>query len=196
MKALVFIVGGALFIACSVFGRRVEKGFLANCTAVDGTVVALKEEKQRTGNTSHTVVLPIIEYQADVTLRFKAEVDARKHRLTRGKAVRVLISNDNPRIAKLEARFKGSFLLLNLLFVMGLVTTIIGIANFDPASVSLPFLNDPFSLVAAAVAVAFLSIKLAPSIRYLLNHGARHRENAWEVVAEPETSEQPGTGWP
>ncbi|MBY5920781.1 DUF3592 domain-containing protein [Ferrimonas balearica] len=188
MKALVFILGGLLFIAASLFGRRVEKGFLANCTDVSGTVVDLKEETQRSGNSTRKVVLPIIEYRTDVTLRFKAEVDARKHNLAPGKTVQVLISRSNPKVAKVQSRFKESFLLLNLLFVMGLGATVIGIANLDPSDFSLSFLNEPFYLIAAVVAVAFACIRLGPTVRYLMRYGAQHRENAWEVE---HTSEPP-----
>ncbi|MDX1757398.1 MAG: DUF3592 domain-containing protein [Marinobacter sp.] len=184
MHSIIFMLAGLLFIAGSYCGRKARASFLASCIPTGGVVVAIKEEQQGSGDSVNQVQLPVVEYELDTRLRFKGEIDVRQHNLQVGDPVEVLVSRDNPRIARLQQGKKEMQLLLNALMALGVFGFGLGAYLFDPSDYSVRFLKDPFTLACAGLGIAFVAFKGVPMARQFLAHGPVYTENATEGTEE------------
>ncbi|WP_423894164.1 hypothetical protein [Candidatus Pelagadaptatus aseana] len=158
-----------------------DENFLRDSFTTDGTVVDIMEQLQKTSNSAHLVLRPVIDYKLDKIYRFTAEVDARRYRIKTGDSLQILVSRDNHKVAKLKQGRKESTLLLNIFLLLGIIACLLSAHLFQPSELSIKWLQDPFSLALVGGALIFAYIKVYPALQILLSHGLKHSENAREV---------------
>ncbi|WGL17880.1 hypothetical protein PVT68_06175 [Microbulbifer bruguierae] len=181
MHSIVFMLAGLLCVALALIGKKTRQAFIAESFLVRGKVVDIKEERQKSGDSTNTFHFPIIEYKTRSTFRFKAEVDADQHLLNVGDSAAVMVSKKNHKIAKLKNGTKELYLLLNALMVLGISGCVLSIYLFDPKEFNLDFIKDPFTLLFTVAVIGFLTSKMYPPLKLYFNNGPRYSENAYEV---------------
>ncbi len=182
MLSLMLMLAGLLFIATSLFGKKIRRTFIAESFPVTGLVVEIKKEHQSIRNSTRTISLPVIEFKVNSLFRFKAEIDAVNNGIKVGDSVEVLVGKSNHRIAKLKRGTNELYLLLNIFLILGGACCGVSIYLFHPNDFSLSFIKDPFTALLIATGIGLFATKGYPILRMFLDYGPKYTENAYEVA--------------
>lgn len=179
--SVAFLFAGLIFLAVAYLMQKLHRDFLASSRTVTGKVVEIVEEKRKAGSHTTYVHVPYVEYEAGATYHFKSEIDARQHQLEVGAQVKVLISKDNPRVARLKLASREKALLIRIFYVLGVAGCLLAVHLFDPSDFSTGFLGEPTFWLALGFAGWICVTRGLPHVRMMLAQGLRYHENASEV---------------
>jgi hypothetical protein len=150
-------------VILAVFLIRLDRAFLRESKSVTGNIVAVNRREFRSRQGSSILWCPTIEYTADnQKWQFEADGNPIESAFKIGQTTSVLVSNNNPRVARSANNFSSLNGILYLLGGLGFVFTILGIAIMDVSELTL---EEPIPLIIGAVVLVMVVIRGMPIVK-------------------------------
>ena len=147
----------------AVFLIRLDRAFLRESKSVIGNIVAVNRREIRSRQGASILWCPTIEYTADnQKWQFEADGNPIESAFKIGQTTSVLVSNNNPRVARSANNFSSVNGILYLLGGLGLVFTVLGIAIMDVSALTL---EEPIPLIIGAVVLVMMVIRVRPIVK-------------------------------
>jgi membrane protein implicated in regulation of membrane protease activity len=160
---LLFTLTGLSLVLLAVFLIRLDRAFLRESKSVTGNIVAVNRREFRSRQGTSILWSPTIEYTADnQKWQFEADGNPIESAFKIGQSTSVLVSNNNPRVARIGNNISSSNRILYLLGGVGLVFTVLGMAIIDVSALTL---EEPIPLVMGAVVLVMLVIRGIPIVK-------------------------------
>ena len=160
---LLFTLTGLCLVLLAVFLLRLDRAFLRESKSVTGNIVAVNQREFRSRQGTSILWCPTIEYTADnQKWQFEADGNPIESTFKIGQTTSVLVSNNNPRVARSANNFSSVNGILYLLGGLGLVFTVLGIAIMDVSALTL---DEPISLIIGAVVLVMVVIRGIPIVK-------------------------------
>jgi hypothetical protein len=160
---LLFTLTGLCLVLLAVFLLRLDRAFLRESKSVTGNIVAVNRREFRSRQGTSILWCPTIEYTADnQKWQFEADGNPIESAFKIGQTTSVLVSNNNPRVARSANNFSSVNGILYLLGGLGLVFTVLGIAIMDVSALTL---EEPIPLIIGAVVLVMMVIRVRPIVK-------------------------------
>ena len=160
---LLFTLTGLCLVLLAVFLLRLDRAFLRESKSVTGNIVAVNRREFRSRQGTSILWCPTIEYTEDnQKWQFEADGNPIESAFKIGQTTSVLVSNNNPRVARSANNFSSVNGILYLLGGLGLVFTVLGMAIIDVSALTL---EEPIPLVIGAVVLVMVVIRGIPIMK-------------------------------